>query len=327
MVERAATVEIRPFVAADEPAVLRLLEASLGWVPDEQYARFFAWKHVENPYGASPAWVATDYGDVVGFRTYLRWEFVRAGRVLRAVRAVDTATHPEYQGRGIFSALTLHSLAALRDDGTAFVFNTPNERSRPGYLKLGWQPLLRLPVVARPRSPLALGRLARARTPADKWSTPSGAGVAATDVFTDHAGLEELLESLPADGLRTHRSVAYLTWRYGFPPLGYRAVTAPAGVRDGLVVFRLRQRGAALEAAVCEELVPGDDPVTTRRLLRRVLRESGADHAVRIGGTLPRAGFLPVPGQGPQVVWRDISGTTMPEPAAWRLCLGDVELF
>ncbi|MGH8824260.1 MAG: GNAT family N-acetyltransferase [Jiangellaceae bacterium] len=323
----AATVEIRRFTTTDEPAVLRLLEASLGWIPDEQYTRFFAWKHVQNPYGRSPAWVATDAGEVTGFRTYLRWEFVIGGRVVRAVRAVDTATHPDHQGRGIFSALTLHSLAELREDGTAFVFNTPNERSRPGYLKMGWQPVLRLPVVARPSSLGALSRLARARTPADKWSAPSGAGVAATDALADRAGLEALLDSLPTDGLRTHRSVAYLTWRYGFTPLEYRAVSSPQGVRGGLIVFRLRRRGAALEAAVCEELVPADDLGTARRLLRRVLRESGADHAVRIGGRPPRAGFMPVPGQGPQLVWRDVAGTTMPEPSAWRLGLGDVELF
>jgi hypothetical protein len=30
----------------------------------------------------------------------MRWEFVRGGEVLRAVRAVDTATDPDYQGKG-----------------------------------------------------------------------------------------------------------------------------------------------------------------------------------------------------------------------------------
>ncbi|MGH9119721.1 MAG: GNAT family N-acetyltransferase [Acidimicrobiales bacterium] len=324
-------LELRRCEPGDEPAVLALLQASLGWVPDDQHARFFRWKHVENAFGPSPAWVAVDEGRVVGFRVLMRWEFAsdRAdGRVVRAVRAVDTATHPDYQGRGIFSRLTLHALDELRHEGVAFVFNTPNDQSRPGYLKMGWQLVGRLPVLARPRSPAALARLARARTPADKWSEPSDAGSPVGQVLADPAPVEALLTELPTGGIATRRSVEYLRWRYGFGPLAYRAVVAPGGVADGVVIFRLRRRGPALEAAVCEELAP---PATVGRLLRAVLRASGADHAVRLGGPdRVRAGFVPLPGQGPTLVWRDVTGTAAaarPEPAQWRLALGDVELF
>ena len=77
---------------------------------------------------------------------------------MRAVRAVDTATHPDFRGQGVFSALTLGALEELRSDGVAFVFNTPNERSRPGYLKMGWQPVGQVRVLARTRSVTAAGR-------------------------------------------------------------------------------------------------------------------------------------------------------------------------
>src|ERR1700674_4101384 len=96
-------LQIREYRDADEAAVLELLQASLGWVPDTQYGRFFAWKHRQNPFGRSPAWVAVDGERIAGFRIFLRWEFTRGGDVVRAVRAVDTATHPDYQGRGVFS--------------------------------------------------------------------------------------------------------------------------------------------------------------------------------------------------------------------------------
>ena len=192
-------------------------------------------------------------GRIVGFRTFSRWEFDRGADTVTAVRAVDTATHPDYQGRGIFSLLTRQALDELAAEKVGFVFNTPNDRSRPGYLKMGWQLVERLPVAATPRSPLSLVRLARARTPADKWSAPTDAGVPVADVLADAAGVEALLAaSRPDDGrLRTRRTPDYLAWRYGFPPLHYRAVVAPGGVKEGLVVFRLRRRGAALEAAVC----------------------------------------------------------------------------
>ena len=322
------SLEVRGYDAADEPAVLALLGASLGWVPDELHARLFAWKHAENPFGSSPAWVASVAGQVVGFRTFLRWEFETGpgGKPVRAVRAVDTATHPDHQGKGVFTALTEHALDALRDDGIAFVFNTPNERSRPGYLKMGWQPVRRLPVLARPASMRSLMRLAGARTAADKWSLASDAGLPAMTALADRAGVDALLGSAPATGLRTRRSAAYLAWRYGFEPLRYRAVVGESGPSDGIVIFRLRRRGPATEAAVCEELVPAGDPARARRLLGLVLRTSGADYAVRLGDHLPRAGFVRLPGQGPTLVGRDVCDP-VPAPDTWRLGLGDVELF
>jgi GNAT superfamily N-acetyltransferase len=318
--------EVREFEPADESEVLELLAASLGWVPDELHARLFAWKHRENPFGVSPAWVATSGGRVVGFRTFLRWEFVLDGRPVRAVRAVDTATHPDHQGRGVFTALTTHALAALREDGVDFVFNTPNERSRPGYLRMGWQPVRRLPVRARPASLASLARIVRARTPADKWSLQTAAGSPIDDLLGD-PGVDALLGSLPDDGVRTLRSTAYLRWRYGFAALGYRAVTAGAGGRDGAVIFRLRRRGPAVEAAVCEELVPARNASLTRRLLGQVLRTTGADYAIRLGDHGPRAGCVPLPGQGPTLLYRALVRPTPPAPKAWRLALGDIELF
>jgi len=329
--------EVRAATPDDDPAVLELLQASMGWVPDEQYARFFAWKHRESPFGTSPSWVALDGDRVIGFRTFMRWRFDHGGRPVEAVRAVDTATHPDHQGQGIFSLLTRHALDELADLGVGFVFNTPNERSRPGYLKMGWQVVHKLPVAARPRSALALVRLARARTPADKWSAPTNGGVDALEALADEEALARLLartghggtgtDNGAASGLRTQRTPEYLRWRYGFPPLHYRAVTAPGGPADGLVIFRVRRRGAANEAALCEVLVPGDDAGTIRHLLAEVLRCSQADHAVLLGAARPALGFLPVPGQGPTLVWRDVVETEAAPPDDWHLTLGDIELF
>lgn len=330
--EAAATLTVREATDRDLPAVLALLQASLGWVPDDDYARFFSWKHHESPFGRSPAWVAVDPDAddrVVGFRTFSRWRFDQGGITVPAVRAVDTATHPDYQGRGIFSLLTRHALDALRDEGVAFIFNTPNDRSRPGYLKMGWQLVERLPVAATVRSPASLLRLVRARTPADKWSAPTGAGVAVAEVLADAGALRGLLAAArPDDGrLRTARTPEYLAWRYGFGPLHYRAVVAPGGVDAGIVVFRVRRRGAALEAAVCEQIVPAGDDRTAPALVRRVLRETRADHAVHIGPARPARGQLPVPGQGPTLVWRAVTATDMPPADRWALGLGDIELF
>ncbi len=226
-------IHVRAAEPGDREAVLELLEPTLGWSSDDSFHAFYTWKHEQNPFGPSPSWVALDGSELVGFRTFLRWEHVaRGGEVLPAVRAVDTATRPSHQGRGIFRRLTLQALDDLRAGGVAFVFNTPNDNSRPGYLKMGWTQVGRLTTSVRLRAPRSLWRMARARVPADLWSVPSTAGRPATEVLASPA-LADLLGSVaPPDGLTTHRTPAYLQWRYGFAPLAYRAVTLGDDVRE-----------------------------------------------------------------------------------------------
>jgi len=323
-------LQVRRSEPTDRAAILELLSASLGWLPDEHFEQFFAWKHEASPFGASPAWVAVDaHGTVIGFRTFMRWEYRASGRPYRAVRAVDTATHPDHQGRGIFRRLTLGAIEEMTADGVDFVFNTPNAKSRPGYLKMGWTEVGRLPVAARPTSVPALRRMAASRVPAQRWSTPSTAGHPAAEVL-DRPGVGALVAALaPSSRLRTVRSVAYLRWRYGFAPLGYRALTVSSGPEDGIAIFRLRRRGHALECALCDLLVPGDDLSTRRALLRAVTAGCDADYVIRIGGgTVGRPGFVRVPGQGPILTWRGLApGVPGAELPDWDLALGDVELF
>jgi GNAT superfamily N-acetyltransferase len=323
-------LDVRPATADDRSAVLALLRASLGWGDADRFGEFFRWKHEQNPFGASYALVATDGDRIVGFRTFLRWEFVdRDGVIRRAVRAVDTATDPAYQGRGIFRTLTLHAVDELAADGVAFVFNTPNDKSRPGYLKMGWTEVGRLPTSIRFRSPAGALRMLRSRVPAERWSADVPAGRPAAEVLADPA-LEGLAGvASPGAALRTRRTAGYLRWRYDFEPLGYRAITRSSDLADGVAVFRLRRRGSSLEGAVCEVLVPGADVAARRALLRGVARAVPADYLLRLGGpVLGTTGFVRAPGQGPMLTWRPLTGRVAGgEVGDWDLGLGDIELF
>lgn len=313
---------IRTAVDEDLPQILELLQSSLGWVPDEQYAAFYRWKHHENPFGRSPAWIALDGDRIVGLRVWLRWRFRRRGRTWAAVRAVDTATHPDHQGRGIFRRLTTSSLEQLTAEGVAHVFNTPNEQSRPGYLKMGWEQVGKLPVGVRFRSPVAAATALRARVPADKWSLPSDAGQPAEAVLGDTDHLEALLAALPDERIRTDLDVEVLRWRYGFAPLQYRGLADHGGV----VLFRLRRRGPATECVIGHLLAP--DAAAARRLVAAVASASRADQVLRITDQpIVRRGELPLPGGGPILTWRALAESGMPTLDQWDLTMGDVELF
>ncbi len=327
MAAPATDVTIRPMRSDDEGAVLGLIEAALGRRPDPRNAAFFAWKHRENAFGASPAWVAVAGDRVVGFRTLMRWEFDTPEGPVRAVRAVDTATHPDHQGRGIFSALTRRAVEELQNDGVGFVFNTPNDKSRPGYLKMGWREVGRLPTGLRPVSGAALPRIFAARVPAELWSIPTGAGIPVAEALADESAVADLLEAVPrAAGVATRRTPSYLRWRYGFEPLAYRVMLAGSSLGDGMLVFRLRRRGAATELVVGDLLLPDPAATVARRVLRTALRTTGADYALGLR-TVASTGLLRLPGQGPMLTWRALAHESMPGLDEWKLSLGDIELF
>ncbi|MFM8303777.1 MAG: GNAT family N-acetyltransferase [Actinomycetota bacterium] len=324
-----AEVVVRRATAGDRPEILAVAGRSLGWEPGPATEAHFTWKHADNPFGASPMWVAEVGGRVAGFRTFLRWEFLHAGEVRHAVRAVDTATDPEFQGRGIFTTLTRAALDELTAEGVDFVFNTPNAQSRPGYLKMGWVVVGRLPVVVRPAGPGGLLRIARARTPADRGAVPTAAGTPAATVFADRGLAERLLTHVPPGaGLTTRRSVEYLRWRFGPEALHYRVVAGPEGPEAGAVVFHLRRRGPALEAVICETLVPAGDARTRAAAFARISEESGADYLLALRSPRPPGRrFWPVPGAGPVLTSRVLATAPPAARADWHLGLGDVELF
>lgn len=195
---------------------------------------------------------------------------------------------------------------------------------------MGWQVVGRLPVRVRPCGLQGLVRMASSRVPAAKWSEPIDDGVAARDVFDGvDADVEALLASQPArDAWRTRRSAAFFRWRYGLEPLAYRVLLAGGSVVDGFLVFRLRMRGAAVEAVVDDVVVPGGSAEIEQRLVLELARRSGADYLIRIDRrTFPPGRFVPLPKQGPIMTWRGVNETRMPELDEWDLTLGDIELF
>jgi GNAT superfamily N-acetyltransferase len=317
-------LEMREACDEDLPAILQLLRDSMGRADDNRFESLFRWKHLDNAFGRSPMWVACDGDRIVGLRTLMRWEFERADTIFRCVRAVDTATHPDYQGRGIFSRLTLAALPVLEAEGIDFVFNTPNDQSRPGYLKMGWQTIGRAPARVRPRSIRAVITLARNRVAASHWSEPADFGIPVEDLLTDPA-LEGLLRAArSSDRFTTRRTAAYMRWRYATPPLQYRAIVAAAGARHGAAIVRVRRRGDAHEGVVAALLAPGR--AERVRLMREVRRNVGtrADYVIGVG-TVP--GSIPLPALGPVITTRDVASPAPTAIGEFDLSLGDIELF
>lgn len=332
MTMTVSDVGVRAYSERDESQVLELLRAALGEGPaGERSSRFFRWKHIDNPFGRSFLLVAEADDRIVGLRAFMRWRFKTGSSVVEAVRAVDTATHPEYQRMGIFSRLTRAALDTMRDE-VDLVFNTPNDKSLPGYLKMGWRVVGKMPVSVRVRRPVAFVNGLRAGNVPPRIPV---SGDSASDILATHSSIEPLLEqaSPGADRLTTHKDLRFLRWRYGTASgLDYRALVHPRGNGDaGLAIFRVRRRGALWETAIAELMTRPGDRAARRGLLAAVVRAAPAHHVTLLdeAGGAARAGFVRLPSPMTLVV-NPLRDGVSPEPteaSSWALALGDVEVF
>lgn len=323
-------ITVRRATEADLQRIVHVGAAALGWKAGEPNEALFRWKHVDNPFGPSPIWLAESGDRLAGYRAFMRWELVNGTGARRtAVRAVDTATHPDFQRRGIFRTLTMQGVEEMTAEGVDVVFNTPNEQSRPGYLKMGWVDVGRLPIAARVTGLGSVLRVARARVAADKWSEATDVGVDAGEWLASVADsdLTALVGSQPLPaGWSTALSADVVRWRYSLEPLRYR-VWCPDGADAGVVVFRIRRRGGARECAVGHVLAPDGDAGRRRALLRGLAKAVDADYLLTIGGPDLRAGLVPAPGQGPRLTARSLASDPPAAVDGWSFQLGDIEIF
>lgn len=325
---------------SDTPEILSLIRTSLGEGEVPRESAYWAWKHLDNPFGGSPVVIARSDDQLVGLRAFMRWTWTAGGTAYPAVRAVDTATHPAWRGRGVFSRLTNLLVERMQESGVAFIFNTPNESSRPGYLKMGWSSVGRVSLWVRP---LPFGRSmgTAAGGEASVAALQSG-GRSLREAWT-LPGLADFLNAIQADGkrFRTPLSIEYLRWRYEeVPGIHYFAAGDVEDDNSALFVWRLKSRGRFVELRLCESFVgPGKGAVRQAgRTLRALLAAGRADFASAMATwgspqqrTLLRSGFIPAPRCGPVLTVRPLNiGRKDPDPrrrGAWAASIGDLELF
>jgi GNAT superfamily N-acetyltransferase len=301
----------------DEPLVLELMRQSLG--ESELLPRtpsFWRWKHFENPFGPSLLLVARINEQIVGLRAYLRWRFVSPSGTLDAMRAVDTATHPDYQRHGVFRLLTLEANRKAGEAGVDLIFNTPNRKSLPGYLTMGWS------LVGKPRTYVRVAHPLRLLRPGHHVGVPDPRTVLPGGA---NCNFDESFGDRPMLGIRTDRSAGYLQWRFArHPTVAYRSVAC----ENGTAIVRGNHRAGRVEVVVSETL--GEPSL-------RVLRSSvEADYLV--GSARPespearlfrRGGFLPAPGQGLTLVAKPLTERALfaQNLSSWDLSAGDLELM
>lgn len=335
------------------PRVLETLRITMGeTIAIRREEPFWRWKHHRNPFGVSYGILCWNEGAgvIAGLRILMRWRFhTPDGQTFSAVRAVDTATHPSFRRKGIFAALTAKAVEELKDSAVHFIFNTPNEKSRPGYLKLGWKVVGTVPLYVRVRRWRrflwgVLGKIPQPKTlpPLSEYFTPEilpwREFVQTFGQETVDAIIQTAEQNRKPLGLRTSRNLGYFNWRYGeHPYLSYGVL--PLIQKESLVGFLVLRPNLrfGLREIVITEFVLCDFSVISPRTLSRLLkRHVKGDYWIAHFHPkslemrfLLRSGFFKISARKMVLAFRELN--VDPDPflnlRAWDLSLGDLEIF
>jgi len=300
---------IRPSTDQDIPAIVALLKLSLGESLMPKSEAFWRWKHIDNPFGKSPVLVAEENNQLIGVRAFMRWEWRQGNKIYKAVRAVDTATHPEHQGKGIFKKLTLQLVEQCKQECVDFIFNTPNASSKPGYLKMGWQEAGKLKIHLRP-----VLSLYRKHPNFDAQHALSN--ILAHDQLINY--------QFKTKALVTNLSEEFLKWRYqGNPNIQYGTIGDGLGYR---VIFRLKKSALGTEFRICEWVVNADVDVTAMR--KEVLKAAYQSGAMFLSYAGNKSHLHSIAlAIGPMVTTRSLSLHNSLSFDFWKPALGDMEVF
>ncbi|MBN8442869.1 MAG: GNAT family N-acetyltransferase [Thauera sp.] len=262
VLDQSKPYETVPLSGVDETEIVKLLAGSLSREGvTAKTTRFWNWKHLSSPFGVSYglAAVSSTNRSLVGLRPLMQWSLQSPlGAIIGAVRPVDTVTHPEWRGVGMFSFLTRAALSQLDLAKVQLVFNTPNSSSLPGYEKLGWKRVAALPIYVGVVSPLKIMQriLGFAQKPGVLRSEDvSRGGVVWGSALNDFTRREILAFAARCEcarrpvGLRTIRSEEFLIWRYMQQPnvdYGFFVLRSADDQIDGVAVLRTEVRRGLL---------------------------------------------------------------------------------
>lgn len=299
---------------------------------------FWRWKHEENPFGRSLLLVARDADkSLVSLRAVMRWKLqVGPGEpLITAARMVDTATHPEHRGRGLFSQLTKWAVDDLREREVPLLFNTPNQNSLPGYRKLGWSRVDKLRIYGRP--PTIRGIIGKK----DESESPFLLWRAFVDQYGDRVAevARRHEEARAVSGYRTPRSLEYLSWRYGSIPGGAYGVYVEEddGNLTGFVIGRRIRGFGGLRAFSISEMFHCLGLVDQlKEMLLEVATRTEAHYLIAHFSkdsteyeALRRSVFCPLPGRAVTLAARTLGPSPLDpiSPECWDLSLGDIEVL
>lgn len=100
--------------------------------------RYLKWLYNENPSGAPVGFEALSNEKIVGHYVCIpsQWEY--GSTKYKALLSLNTAVHPDFQGKGVFSSLLRKSIEQAKLKGFDFIYGVANQNSTHGFHRCGF---------------------------------------------------------------------------------------------------------------------------------------------------------------------------------------------
>ncbi len=221
-------MEIKKYKEGDEKQILELFEMSFSKKLSE---KFWLWRFKNNPFLQEEMINLMWEGDVLaGHYAVSALEIMVDNRKILASLSGTTMTHPAFQGKGIFSTLSLELYDRInREYGVNIVLGFPNQNSHYGLIKkIEWKDLSIIPNLTLSFLNLKRGEL----------STSVQSIVNFNDSHESY--IKDTISAL-GFSVYVNRSKQYLNWRYRDCPINeYDCLEIiKDNVRVGIVITKI----------------------------------------------------------------------------------------
>jgi len=255
----------RAYKEGDEHAIFELRKAAYPSVEVDQqtWLERWHWMYRENPAGNAKVWLAEVGDRIVGQSAVIPVRMKCGREVVTGFQSIDTLTHPDYRGQGIYTTLAQQAYAEAASEGMHVGYRFPNRNSHPIAVKkldwfdvaqrrimfkpCNWRNIVALKIRNRPLSwvtaigaglAFSLATLTRSRRP------PVGAGVTVGEVDSFDDRINTFWDRVcKCHQVMVVRDKSYLNWRYADAPgVKYTILLAEGGAEiEGYLVMRCRQ--------------------------------------------------------------------------------------
>jgi hypothetical protein len=241
-------------------------------------------------------WVAEDGDRIVAIRDFMPKRMKILGEAVVGAEMADSFTHPNYQGRGIFTSLSKAVRESIIDKGIGFIYNFPTEgTSLPAHLKklehvpvpielcslvyiISSKPWLKIKLrsslLASVLSPVIDAIFRILFRIGLKGATKSDVQVFMELAFPDD--IDTLWEKVSGNyDVILVRTKDYLEWRYITNPDTYSILIArnKKGALLGYMVTKVGFSEGILKGFICDFLTDESDPNVFKKLLCASLQD------------------------------------------------------
>tara|TARA_Y100001960_G_C14743441_1_gene864316 strand:- start:1256 stop:2329 length:1074 start_codon:yes stop_codon:yes gene_type:complete len=311
---------------------------------------FDKWRLFDTPHGTCPTAVAMDGDRFAGLYTLWPISLYLAGTEVLGGQSMDTMTHPDHQGRGLFTKLALASYEIAASRGVKALYGFPNPNSYPGFVnKLNWDHtgdithyirLLRIsnhprvPTVVKPVCDIVAHLI-----PKGKFGP--------FRITNKRPPEESIIEIIASDTepnvCSISKSTKWFQWRYtSESENGYKWITAYSknDKACGFGVWGMREEGWGGSRDMRAHLVElvGASEGAKRAVLAAIIKEAFESHAMLLETlcsypsterVLRRAGFIRH--RRAPLITRKTTTSNLPanihNHSTWRIIGGDVDTF